>query len=227
MKTIETAAPIPMDHIKEYFSDKNILFLVKYEESALKGEQLLTYLSNLELPCDLLFKNMSELYEVLETYLTFDRIVNIPILKHFMISVLLETRGLVEPKHSDFISKNKKMLDVWSEKLDSLTLYNFYTVRSPQLKEFVKSHGKSKYDGDFTGINFVQMLNEPIFYEFYRKVDKNNLKYFPSYFNNSMFNGKSLYEYWADENNPLFLANWGILTDGGTNLEQEPQGAPE
>ena len=212
MKTIETIAPIPLDQLKEYFIDKDVVFLIKYQESTLKGEQLLTYLSNLEIPCNLLFKDLSELYEVLETYLTFDRLVNVPILKHFVINILLETRELVDPKHPDFISKNKELLDVWAQKLDSLTLYNFYTVQSEQLKEFVKSHGESEYDGN-SGINFVQLLDEPLFYEFYRKVDRNNLKYFPSYFNNNMFNGKTLYEYWANENNPLFLVNLDILTD--------------
>ena len=220
MKTIETIAPIPLDQLKEYFIDKDVVFLVKYQESTLKDEQLLIYLSNLEIPCDLLFKDVSELYEVLETYLVFDRLVNVPILKHFVINILLETRNLVEPKHSDFIVKNKEVLNVWSQKLDSLTLYNLYTVQSPQLKEFVKSHGESEYDGN-AGINFVQLLDEPLFYEFYRKVDKNNLKYFPSYFNNNMFNGKTLYQYWANENNPLFLVNWGILTDGGNDLTEK------
>lgn len=219
MRPIETIAPIPLDQLKEYFIDKEILFLVKYDESNLKGEQLLTYLSNLEIPSDILFKDMSDLYKILEIYLRFDRIVEIPILNHFMIEVLLEYRGLLEKAvHHDFIQKNREELDIWAERLDSLTLFNFYTVESPKMKSFVESHEKSRYDNN-TGINFVQLLNEPLFYEFYRKVDKNNLKYFPTYFNDRIFNGKPLYEYWANRNNPLFMVNLGVLTNWGQDID--------
>lgn len=223
MRSIETIAPIPLDQLKEYFVDKNVLFLVKYNESTLKEEQLLTYLSNLEIPSDILFKDMSDLYDMLKVYLKFDRIVDVPILKHFTIQILLEYRGLVEKNHHEvFVEENRPLLDIWAERLDSLTLFNFYIVESPQMKSFVKSHGESEYDGNM-GINFVQLLNEPLFYEFYQKIDRKNLKYFPTYFNNNMFNGKTLYEYWANENNPLFLVNWGILTNWGQDIDtKEP-----
>ena len=223
MRPIETIAPISLDRLKEYFDDKEVIFLIKYSESNLKGEQLLTYLSNLEIPSDILFRDMNEIYEMLNVYLMFDRMVDIPILKNFTIQILLEYRGLVEKNHhSDFVKENKSLLDIWAERLDSLTLFNFYIVESPQLKSFVKSHGESEYDGNM-GINFVQLLDEPLFYEFYQRIERKNLKYFPTYFNNNMFNGKTLYEYWANENNPLFLVNWGILTNWGQDINtKEP-----
>lgn len=218
MKPIETIAPIPLDQLKEYFVDKEVLFLIKYDESTLKEEQLLTYLSNLEIPSDILFREMNDLYDVLEIYLQFDRMVDVPILKHFTIQILLEYRGLLEKNnHEKFIQKNLETLNIWAERLDSLTLFNFYIVESPQMKSFVKSHKESNREGNI-GINFVQLLDDPLFYEFYRKVDKKNLKYFPTYFNDNIFNGKPLFEYWANQDNPLFMANLGILTDWGKDL---------
>ena len=50
---IETKAPIAIDDLKKHFTDKDISFLIDYKKSDLKGEKLLTYLSNLDLPCDL------------------------------------------------------------------------------------------------------------------------------------------------------------------------------
>ena len=47
---IETKAPIAIDDLKKHFTDENVEFLIDYDKSDLKGEKLLTYLSNLDLP---------------------------------------------------------------------------------------------------------------------------------------------------------------------------------
>ena len=44
----DTIAPIPIELLKEYFSDDTIIFNVDYANSILKGEKLITYLSNLD-----------------------------------------------------------------------------------------------------------------------------------------------------------------------------------
>ena len=61
---IETKAPIAIDDLKKHFTDKDVSFLIDYKTSDLKGEKLLTYLSNLDLTCDL--KNAD--YDLLKDY---------------------------------------------------------------------------------------------------------------------------------------------------------------
>ena len=50
---IETKAPIAIDELKKYFTDKDVSYLIDYEKSDLKGKKLLTYLSNLDIPADI------------------------------------------------------------------------------------------------------------------------------------------------------------------------------
>ena len=63
---------------------------------------------------------------------------------------------------------------------------------------------------ELTGINFLSLLKYEPFYIYYSKIKQSNLKFYTKYFNEYMFKGKNLYEYWATENNPLFLISFGI-----------------
>lgn len=219
MKVVETVAPIPITELKLYFEDKELLYKIDYEKSQLKGEQLLTYLSNLELPCDIHFANQADLYSLLKDYLNYDRLVEVPILIKVLISVLLQKRKLTtNTGHSSFIEENGEILQIWEERLDALTLYNFYIVNSQRMKNFVTSHGTVEREETSRGINFVHLLNKPIFFEFYRKVNRENLKYYPKYFNDYIFNGKNLYKFWANPLNPLYLVHLEILTKGMERL---------
>lgn len=220
MKVVETVAPIPISELKIFFEDKDLIYKIDYEKSQLKGEQLLTYLSNLELPCDLSFNNNEDLYSLLKEYLVYDRLVEIPILIKLIIDVLLQKRELTtDMSHLLFIEENKEILNIWEERLDALTLYNFYIVNSERMKNFVTSHGTVEREETTKGINFVHLLNKPLFFEFYRKINRENLKYYPKYFNDYIFNGKNLYKFWANPLNPLFLVHLEILTKG---MERNP-----
>ena len=72
MNLIETVAPISIDNLKKYFTDKTTLFAINYKDSTLKGSKLLTYLSNLDIPCDIVFVNCEEddFYNLLKDYLS-------------------------------------------------------------------------------------------------------------------------------------------------------------
>ena len=49
----DTVAPIPIEELKEYFNDDSIVFNINYANSTLKGNKLLTYISNLDIPVQL------------------------------------------------------------------------------------------------------------------------------------------------------------------------------
>ena len=73
---IETIVPIELKNLKKYFEDKTETYLIDYEKSKLKGAQFLTYLSNLDVPCDL--SNYDD--ELLKEYFESSMLVNIPLL---------------------------------------------------------------------------------------------------------------------------------------------------
>lgn len=214
MELIVTTAPISIEELKKYFVNKDTKYIIDYKNSKLQGMKLLTYLSNLDIPCDVKVDSDSEdFYSLLKDYFNNPFLVSIETLEVAAIRVLLTDKGIVEDSSlTKFIEDNREIINKWTSVLESLTLYNMYIVQQPALTEFVKSHDLIQ-GTDLVGINFVNLLKYEEFYDFYEILNKNNLKYYQNYFDDYLFKGKNLYNYWANENNPLFCLMYGIITD--------------
>jgi hypothetical protein len=212
MKVIETTAPISIEELKQYFTDKECFFVIDYKNSKLKGKKLLTYLSNLEIPSDINFIGTTEeeFGELFKEYLNLEMIGNIPTLEKITIDVLKEYKGLTDTKiFEKLIQQNSDNWKSWVSKLDSLTLFNMYSIDNEEFKNFVESHTLDETNC-LKGVNFVSLLKHETFYNLYEKIDKQDLKFYKKYFEDYMFKGKNLYSYWANENNPMFLLTFGI-----------------
>ena len=63
--------PLSVDQIKEFFTNKNLVYLINYHDSDLKGVVFLTYLSNLDLPAEINFTGSSfeQKEELLKIYM--------------------------------------------------------------------------------------------------------------------------------------------------------------
>lgn len=212
MQVIETAAPIKIEDLKKYFEDKSTVFVIDYASSSIKAEKLLIYISNLDIPCDIKFNNADEVSELLAAYLHSSFIVNLPILEKITISLLLQNKGLVDIVDDEMLTKLKPYLDVWTEKLDSLPLFNLYVVQDDEFKQWVVDHHVEDDTSDLAGINFVSILDNEDFYFFYQKLT-DNPKYYSKLFNEYMFKGRNLYSFWANEHNPLFLLTHAIASN--------------
>lgn len=212
MEIIEVTAPLELEQLKKYFVDKNVFYIIDYDNSELKGELLLTYLSNLEIPCDVKIQKYEDCMSLLLEYMKFKQILNLPLLEEKMIDVLFQYKEIIEKSDTDFINANKEILQQWTEKLDSLSLYNMWIINEDAFKDFVKQFPVDATNS-IEGINFVSLLKHEHFYMFYNIVDEKNLKFFETYFEEYMFKGNNLYEYWANSNNPMFLLNWAISSD--------------
>lgn len=213
MKIIETTAPIKIEDLKLYFADKETFYVIDYENSDLKGAKLLTYLSNLDIPSDIkLDRNSVHFEELLLEYFNSPFLVNIPFLEKEAIRALLEYKNVGRFGYSEFIEKNQELFFKWTQILDSLILFNTYCINDDNLKESVRKY--EKFDDNFIiGINFVSLLKYEDFYDFYTTVENKNFKYHDVYFNNYLFKGKNLYNYWANHNNPVFLITWGAMAE--------------
>ena len=212
MNIIKTAAPIAIEDLKKYFTDKTSFYVINYADSKLKGSKLITYLSNLDLPVDidLTGSPLEDSYALLKDYMNSPMLVNIQSLEYFVMSVLREAKGLSDISlHKEFIEQNSDLINTWINKLDSLTLYNMYIINSEETKNFAESFPKNDTD-DITGVNFISLLKHEDFYTLYSKVDKSSLKFYTKYFNEYMFKGKNLYSFWANKNNPMFLLTFAI-----------------
>jgi hypothetical protein len=212
MKIVKTTAPISIEELKQYFTNKECFFVIDYKNSKLKGKKLLTYLSNLEIPSDIDFMGSTEeeFLEIFKDYLNLEMICNIPSLENITIDVLKHYKGIeVNESFSILAQENLDIIKTWVSRLESLTIFNMYSIDNEDFKSFVQT-----YPLDETvclkGVNFVSLLKYKQFYSLYQKTDKQNLKFYKKYFEDYMFKGKNLYSYWANENNPMFLLTYGI-----------------
>lgn len=208
MNVINTIAPIKIEDLKKYFEDKTTFFIIDYTESTIKAEKLLTYISNLDIPCDIKINNKDELKELLKVYFSSSFIVNLPTLEKFAISLLLQHKGLEEKVDSDILEEFKSQLDIWTNKLESLALFNLYCIKEESFKQWVVNHEEDA-TASLEGINFISLLKNHDFYDFYQNIITAP-KYYSAYFNEYMFKGQNLYSYWANENNPMFLLTYGV-----------------
>jgi hypothetical protein len=183
MNIVETTAPIAIEDLKKYFADKETFYLINYKDSELKGEKLLTYLSNLDVPSDIKFSNLEEIAEMIAVYAKFN---------------LLEAV--------------KDELPIWDNKIKSCSLFNMYSIECDEFKEFALSHTHDDTDST-QGINFVSLLKYSNLFAIFDNVDHTELKFYTKYFNDYMFKGKNLYAYWANVENPLFVLSWNIGND--------------
>ena len=214
---IKTTAPISLDNLKEYYKDKSTTYLVDYKNSTLQGQKFLTYLSNLDLACDIEPMDIDDkFFDLLKTYIYSTSLVNIQFLELATIDMLLEFKGLIQgDRYKQFIDANREMILQWVGKLDSLLVYNTSTIKEADAKAELENFPKDDTDS-IDGINWVSLLKNEEFYGFYSKIDPTALKYYTKYFNDYMFKGKNLYSFWANEHNPMFLLTWGIVSKNTT-----------
>lgn len=213
MSLIYTSAPIKIEDLKKYFEDKSTVFIIDYTESTIKSEKLLTYISNLDIPCDIKLNSPAEVQELVTCYLNSSFIVSIPSLEEIVISLLKQHKGIIDIQDQEMLTALKPQLDIWTSKLESLALFNVYTVDDPTMKQWVTVEHATDNTTSLEGVNFVSLLKNQDFYEFY-EVMTTTPKYYSGYFNEYMFKGKNLYNYWANENNPMFLLTFAIANNG-------------
>lgn len=211
MKIIETTVPISIENLKKYFIDKEVSYVIDYQNSSLKGKKFLTYLSNLDLPTDI--KNPD--LELVKEYLHSISLLNVSSLENIVIDILFEFKNISkENKYKNFINENKDIISKWREKLESLSIFNLYSINSDEFKDYAKSF-PSDDTNSLDGINFVSLLKHERFYLFFKNINNDIVKFYTHYFEDYMFKGKNLFSYWSNENNPMFLLTWNTIDGKG------------
>ena len=218
MNKVKTPAPISIDNLKLYFEDKETFYEIDYASSTIKGDKLLVYISNLDIPCDIIVESDEDLEEILLHYLDSSFLVNLPSLESKVIDLLLQYKEIIPVKNESLLSSLKSQLTNWTEKLDSLPLYNMYVINDETIKSWVTESHTTDSTDSLEGVNFVSLLKRPEFYNFFDKP-MFEPKYYSTYFNDYMFKGTNLYSFWAHTNNPMFLLTQAIAS-GQLNTQE-------
>jgi hypothetical protein len=211
---ITTTAPISIELLKKYFVNKNLVYIIDFENSKNKinPDRLLIYLSNLDIPSDILVDFNSESgRQIVKEYFNSHFLLNSSSLEQYVIKLLMCAKGIItDPELEDAVKFHREHIDQWLNVIESLFIYNMLTVDMPEFKEFADQFEK---DDTIKGINFVNLLKYEDVYSLYSSIDKSKIKYYTKFFDEYVFKGKNLFQYWANENNPIFLLFWGV-TEG-------------
>jgi hypothetical protein len=231
----ETTAPLPIEEIKEYFQDKEITFLIDYENSKIAEKIFLTYVSNLDIPVDLKLRKdfpLDKTFALLDAYMDVKTISSVPFLNMIMVHVLLRAIGidtsltiqspyLTDEQVDQFIETRKEKIGQWVHFLDSALLYMIYSYKDLNEKLKVEESFPKIEDPNYVGLNVVNLLSVPGFMTcYYGSSPTPEMSFFTEQFTKYMFKGKSFFEYFNNEQN-IFVPTLLSLVDG--KLPMNPQ----
>lgn len=212
-----STAPISIPVLKRKFTE-DIEFVIDYDNSKYKGKTLIQYLSNLNISVKIIVKDFDGMLDLMKHYFNSPTLVHIGDLEDMAMQMLLAYTGKHHGLDFDtapFFEENKEILDKWVRRLNSGVLYAIKADNrfSAGLEQYPKDP-----DSSLGGINFVTLFEHPFFTFFIEGVDITTLSWNPSLFEENMFAGSNMFEYFASKENPLFIGLLGIQDEESFNL---------
>ncbi|MFN3453362.1 MAG: hypothetical protein ACK41T_00280 [Pseudobdellovibrio sp.] len=221
----KTTVPLQIDLIKEYFENKDKFFVIDYANSQIKGNMFLTYLSNLDLPCeiDLSTATKEEKFDLIKTYMETRNINPSDVLKLTVAEIILtyklvKTEGLfvnssfTEEEKVEFIQSNLDLLRKWDQFLYSCLIYLMKI--HPDLNEKLQADSGFDVitDPHWLGLNVINLFGITGFTElYYSSTPWEPLKYFKPQFEEYMYKGKNLFYYFNCEENTMVHLMGAVL----------------
>lgn len=224
----ETIVPLEIESIKEYFEKKDLFFIINYGKSQVKGSMFLTYISNLDLPCEINFNDATkqEKFDIVKVYMETRNINNSDVLritvadlllsfKNFDVTGLFHNPIFTNEEKAEFIGQNLELFKKWDQFLFSTMI--FLIKSFPELNKVLQIEGqfKEKEDPAFIGLNVVNLFSIPSFLEMYYTTPlQQELFYFKTQFDEHIFKGKNFYSYYnCEENTFLHLLTAVLVGD--------------
>lgn len=235
-------APIGTDFIREFFTNKNITFLVNHTQSRLKGAIFLTYLSNLAVPSDVRFDQpmSEEEYDTIMTaYLTQRTISKAQTLQLMMAQLILWAKGLPfggipyvtlvpESYILNFAKKNCATILKWLHFIDSSHVFAFSSIAKLKEEHDPLKNGVEVIDDkEYVGHNVVSLYDVPHFTELYFSIPNAGYRssYFIRQYEDYMFGNEKFAKFFAVPNNMLAAVYEGVAS-GYVDLNK-PEEIPE
>lgn len=213
------SAPIDMESLKEGFENPDIAFLIEYDKSKLKGGNLLTYLANLDVRCDVIVSQeipKEERFELMRAYMEQRLIVKAQSLAIAAATILtaiknigdfyqvIESPMFTRDEIIEFIEANTVLVNKWRIFMDSMIVYALSIN-----KKYVEAFGDPRYqypavdDDKAIGNNFVNLFSISYFMELYYSKLGGQYFYFVKQFDEYMFERNNLFHWFMVESNPL------------------------
>ena len=214
-KIISCTVPIEINKLQEYFNDKEYRFEINYNNSSLQKKEFLTYLSNLEIPSDLI-SPIQLSYEIksslLYEYMVFPAITLISTLNLAVSSIIFRAKGydlkdaypnpyFSEEEADFFIEQNNELIQKWITFLDSCTIYAQKSIPELNEMDFLTGGIETIEDRNYIGHNVVNLFSLDFFFHNYYSKELGTLYYFKYQFDDRMFKGLDLNYYFFTKHN--------------------------
>lgn len=233
-----TVVPMPGEAIREYFTNKNLFFILNHTESRLQGAPFITYLTNLDMPCDISF-NFPLSYEeyalVMEAHMTQTSIHNAASLHVLTAEIMLVAKGM-EYEQSPyalpigkenvlrFISEHKDMVDRWMHFIDSTQVFALSAIKKLNTHYKPAERFEVIDDRNYVGANVAMLYRLPDFIAMYFsiKCDSYRLSYFKPQYEEYMFKTHRLAHYFRSKGNvaALLFEHLAMGTVASTDLTE-------
>ena len=206
--------PLDDNQLLEFIDNQDKVYVIDFSKNTLDNQTALTYLSNLEMKCNIDFSNLSleQKFDLIKTYMMFDSMVSIENLEKITLQIFNQYKGLIiedsildilsKDEISSFIRENQDLLQKYDEVLSSIFFFNLMSFYNNEEKELMKK-GCTRIiqNPRYIGINFVNLLKYPEFYAQFLLDKPKYTYYFKEYFEDYMFKGYNLFKFLQTENN--------------------------
>lgn len=224
--------PLDDNQLLEFIDNQDKVYEIDFSKNTLDNQTALTYLSNLEMKCNVDFSNLSleQKFDLIKTYMMFDSMVSIENLEKITLQIFNQYKGLIiedsildilsKDEISSFIKENQDLLQKYDEVLSSIFFFNLMSFYNNEEKELMKK-GCTKIiqNPRYIGINFVNLLKYPEFYAQFLLDKPKYTYYFKEYFEDYMFEGYNLFKFLQTENNIILRVFSNIFNS--TTVKEE------
>ena len=206
--------PLDDNQLLEFIDNQDKVYVIDFSKNTLDNQTALTYLSNLEMKCNIDFSGLSleQKFDLIQTYMTFDSMVSIENLEKLVLQIFNQYKGisledcnlniLSKEEITTFIDKNQELLQKYDEVFSSIFFFNLLSYYNEEEKELMKKGcEKIIQNPRYIGINFVNLLKYPEFYAQFLLDKPRYTYYFQEYFEDYMFKGYNLFKFLETENN--------------------------
>lgn len=216
-------APLKISDLDSDIMSK-ILYVINYDKSLLKGNDLLQYIENTGIFADIEFIDTS--YEekalMLELYMNSSHFHHFP---SFNIAILnciyclknnptrLEDSILTKDEEQTFTKSHQELLKDWMSFFDSYLVY-MTTFANNTDKPLIQRYPSESVTDKWLGKSIVSMFLNPYFYDYFKSgIDESSVRYWKRYYDEEKYDNKSFNEIMLNETNWIIK----ILHDTVTN----------
>ncbi|OIQ17184.1 MAG: hypothetical protein BM556_13305 [Bacteriovorax sp. MedPE-SWde] len=222
----EVSLPLKVEELKEFIENKDNVYIADYSKIEIKGTVLYNYVSNLELPVEFDFSNCSfeEKEEAIKSFMETRNIVTADSLRINVAALILYIRGInvdevfgnlifTEDERKEFFKRNEGLCYRWEQFIESTMIFSQKCLKKKiedsddiPLNEIEFEHNFEIIDDVlYIGANVVKMFSIPSFMELFFLVQpRTELKYFKQQFDEYIFRGKNLFEFFFCDENEVF-----------------------